>query len=197
MGSLYSEYRTWLHGLRAGHKLSGLVLVGLALFIFQSLWILAAGAALCAGVLISLGPATQPARRLLWAVLIAAVLVAGFHVWMGTWQLGVASALRLFCASSLGVALTVSTRTSDIVAVLEWLLQPLRPLGVNPERLPLQLGLMLRFTEHFFIQWGKLDDAYRLRTGRSGGWRLVAPLAVHMLQTARRVADALFVRLGG
>ena len=65
------------------------------------------------------------------------------------------------------------------------------------ERLSLQLGLMLRFTEHFFIQWGKLDDAYRLRTGRGGGWRLVAPLAVHMLQTARRVADALFVRLGG
>ena len=71
------------------------------------------------------------------------------------------------------------------------------PLGVDPERLSLQLGLMLRFTEHFFIQWGKLDDAYRLRTGRGGGWRLVAPLAVHMLQTARRVADALFVRLGG
>ena len=108
-----------------------------------------------------------------------------------------ASALRLFCASSLGVALTVTTRTGDVVAVLEWLLQPLRPLGVDPERLSLQLGLMLRFTEHFFIQWGKLDDAYRLRTGRGGGWRLGAPLAVHMLQTARRVAGALFVRLGG
>ena len=47
--------------------------------------------------------------------------------------------------------------------------EPLRPLGVDPERLSLQLGLMLRFTEHFFIQWGKLDDAYRLRTGRGGG----------------------------
>ena len=197
MGSLYSDYRTWLHGFRAGFKLFGLVVTGIALFIIQPLWALAAVAALCAGVLVSLGPATQPARRLLVAVLVAALLVAGFHVWMGTWQLGVASALRLFCASSLGVALTVTTRTGDVVAVLEWLLQPLRPLGVDPERLSLQLGLMLRFTEHFFIQWGKLDDAYRLRTGRGGGWRLVAPLAVHMLQTARRVADALFVRLGG
>ena len=159
------------------------MVTGIALFNIQPLWALAAVAALCAGVLVSLGPATQPARRLLVAVLVAALLVAGFHVWMGTWQLG--------------VALTVTTRTGDVVAVLEWLLQPLRPLGVDPERLSLQLGLMLRFTEHFFIQWGKLDDAYRLRTGRGGGWRLVAPLAVHMLQTARRVADALFVRLGG
>ena len=173
MGSLYSEYRTWLHGFRAGFKLFGLVVAGIALFIIQPLGALAAVAALCAGVLASLGPATQPARRLLVAVLVAALLVAGFHVWMGTWQVGVASALRLFCASSLGVALTVTTRTGDVVAVLEWLLQPLRPLGVDPERLSLQLGLMLRFTEHFFIQWGKLDDAYRLRTGRGGGWRLV------------------------
>ena len=130
MGSLYSEYRTWLHGFRAGFKLFGLVIAGIAIFIIQPLWALAAVAALCAGVLVSLGPATQPARRLLVAVLVAALLVAGFHVWMGTWQLGVASALRLFCASSLGVALTVTTRTGDVVAVLEWLLQLLRPLWV-------------------------------------------------------------------
>mgnify|MGYP003397078005 FL=1 len=196
MGSLYSEYRTWLHGFRAGFKLFGLVIAGIAIFIIQPLWALAAVAALCAGVLVSLGPATQPARRLLVAVLVAALLVAGFHVWMGTWQLGVASALRLFCASSLGVALTVTTRTGDVVAVLEWLLQPLRPLGVQPERLSLQLALMLRFTEHFFVQWKKLDEAHRLRTGRAGGLRLIAPLTVQMLQTARRVGEALFVRLG-
>ena len=196
MGSLYSEYRTWLHGFRAGFKLFGLVVTGIALFIIQPLWALAAVAALCAGVLVSLGPATQPARRLLVAVLVAALLVAGFHVWMGTWQLGVASALRLFCASSLGVALTVTTRTGDVVAVLEWLLQPLRPLGVQPERLSLQLALMLRFTEHFFVQWKKLDEAHRLRTGRAGGLHLIAPLTVQMLQTARRVGEALFMRLG-
>ena len=72
MGSLYSEYRTWLHGVRAGFKLFGLVVTGIALFIIQPLWALAAVAALCAGVLVSLGPATQPARRLLVAVLACA-----------------------------------------------------------------------------------------------------------------------------
>jgi biotin transport system permease protein len=106
------------------------------------------------------------------------------------------SALRLACAASLGVALTVTTRSGDLVDVLEWLLAPLRPLGVQPARLSLQLALMLRFTEHFFVQWQKLDDAHRLRTGRAGGLRLIAPLTVQMLQTARRVGDALFVRLG-
>ena len=107
------------------------------------------------------------------------------------------SALRLACASTLGVALTVSTRPTDLLQVLDALLRPLAHLGLRPERVSLQLALMLRFTEHFFVQWKKLDEAHRLRTGRAGGLRLIAPLTVQMLQGAQRVADALYARLGG
>ena len=126
----------------------------------------------------------------------AAALVAAFHGLMGDWPLAVSSALRLACASSLGVALTVTTRTGDLVEVLEWLLSPFARLGLPVERVAMQIALMLRFTEHFFVQWKKLDEAHRLRTGRAGGLRLIAPLTVQMLQTARRVGEALFMRLG-
>jgi len=57
------------------------------------------------------------------------------------------------------------------------------------------LALMIRFTEHFFVQWQKLDEAYRVRTGRAGGFRILAPLCIQMLQAAHRVADALEARL--
>lgn len=196
MGSLYSEYTTWLHGWRAGAKLLALALLGTLLFALRQPWMLAAAAVLCAALYVSLGAATRAARRLMVSVLVGAALVAVFHAAMGHWALAATSALRLACAASLGVALTVTTRSGDLVDVLEWLLTPLRPLGVQPARLSLQLALMLRFTEHFFVQWQKLDDAHRLRTGRAGGLRLIAPLTVQMLQTARRVGDALFVRLG-
>ena len=196
MGSLYSEYTTWLHGWRAGAKLLALALLGTLLFALRQPWMLAAAAVLCAALYVSLGAATRAARRLMVSVLLGAALVAVFHAAMGHWALAATSALRLACAASLGVALTVTTRSGDLVDVLEWLLAPLRPLGVQPARLSLQLALMLRFTEHFFVQWQKLDDAHRLRTGRAGGLRLIAPLTVQMLQTARRVGDALFVRLG-
>lgn len=196
MGSLYSEYTTWLHGWRAGAKLLALALLGTLLFALRQPWMLAAAAVLCAALYASLGAATRAARRLMVSVLLGAALVAVFHAAMGHWALAATSALRLACAASLGVALTVTTRSGDLVDVLEWLLAPLRPLGVQPARLSLQLALMLRFTEHFFVQWQKLDDAHRLRTGRAGGLRLIAPLTVQMLQTARRVGDALFVRLG-
>ena len=196
MGSLYSEYTTWLHGWRAGAKLLALALLGTLLFALRQPWMLAAAAVLCAALYASLGAATRAARRLMVSVLVGAALVAVFHAAMGHWALAATSALRLACAASLGVALTVTTRSGDLVDVLEWLLAPLRPFGVQPARLSLQLALMLRFTEHFFVQWQKLDDAHRLRTGRAGGLCLIAPLTVQMLQTARRVGDALFVRLG-
>jgi len=35
-----------------------------------------------------------------------------------------------------------------------------------------------------------------VRTGKAGGLRLLAPLTIHMLNSARRVADTLEMRLG-
>ncbi|MPN35303.1 Energy-coupling factor transporter transmembrane protein BioN [bioreactor metagenome] len=129
-------------------------------------------------------------------MLVAALLVAVFHLVMGNHMIAAVSTLRLTSASVLGVAFTVTTRPTDIVDVLERMFAPLSRVGLHPERLALQMALMLRFTEHFFTQWQKLAEAYRLRTGKAGGFRLIAPLAIQMLQTTRRVADALWARLG-
>ena len=196
MGSLYSDIPCWLHGVPAGLKLALLVVLGLVLFWLQSPTAFAVAGALALLLWLSLGAATRPARRLMVSVLVASGLVALFQLWMGRPDIAVSATLRLACTSCLGVALTVTTRPAALLEVLERLLQPLRALGLSPERVALQLGLMLRFVEHFFVQWKKLDEAWRLRTGRPGGWRLIAPLTVQMLQTTRRVADALFARLG-
>ncbi len=91
--------------------------------------------------------------------------------------------------------MTLTTRYSDLLHVLTWLLSPLRKIGVRTDPLALQLALMLRFIEHFFVVWRRLDDAYRLRTGQSGGFKILAPLTIQMLLTTRRVADALTIRL--
>lgn len=196
MGSLYCETPGWLHPVPAWLKLLLVSLLGMLLFWLKTPMQMLVPAG-CALVLwISLGQATRPARPLMVSVLIACALVALFQWWMGRAALGITSALRLVCASVIGIALTVTTRPADILDLLETLLAPLRHLGLQPQRLALQLGLMIRFIEHFLVQWKKLDDAHRLRTGKAGGLRLIAPLTVQMLQTSRRVADALFVRLG-
>ena len=196
MGSLYSDHITWLHRRSAAFKLACMAVLGTVLFTVQHpLW-LAVAAAGSLLLWLSLGRATRPARRVMVSVLVGAALVATFHVWMGHPALAAASALRLASASALGVALTVTTRPTDLLDVFHALLSPLSRLGMHPERVALQLALMMRFVEHFFVQWQKLDDAHRLRTGRRGGLRLLAPLTVQMLSTARRVGDAIYARLG-
>lgn len=196
MGSLYSEHITWLHRWSAGVKLWCLALIGSVIFWVDGLVPLAAVALCCMGLLCSIWRAMRGMCGLLASMVLAALLIAGFHALWGQWEVGVASALRLGCAAGLGMALTVTTHSSDLIDVLEWVLHPVQWLGLHPERISLQLALMLRFTEHFFVQWNKLDQAYRLRTGQSGGRHLLAPLVVQLLQTSRRVADALFLRLG-
>jgi biotin transport system permease protein len=125
---------------------------------------------------------------------LASVLIGLFHLYMQQPMVGAVSVLRLLCTTLMGIALTITTRYSDLLEVLEWLLAPLRLLGIHPERLSLQVALMLRFTEHFFVVWRRLDDAHRLRTGKAGGFKILAPLTLHMLMAARRVADTLHVR---
>ena len=196
MTSLYSEHRTWLHAVPAGFKLLAIALVGTALFLTDHLGALGVGAVACALVFASLGRATQGVRRMVAALIVMALLVAAFHAALNQPAVGAIGALRLAGTSLLGGSLTVSTRYTEWLAVFERLLAPLGRLGLRVDRLSLQLALMLRFIDIFFMQWKRLDEAHRLRTGRAGGARLLAPLAIQMLLAARRVADTLRARLG-
>jgi biotin transport system permease protein len=194
MGSLYSDHPTWLHGIPAGVKLAFLALLGTGVFLTTELSVLMGSAACCMLMFASLGRATLRAKPLLMGLGFASVLIGVFHFYMQQPLVGAVSVLRLLCTTLMGIALTTTTRYTDLLGVLEWLLAPLRFVGVQPERLSLQVALMLRFTEHFFVVWRRLDDAHRLRTGKAGGFKILAPLTLHMLMAARRVADTLHVR---
>jgi biotin transport system permease protein len=196
MGSLYSEHPSWLHGVPAAVKLLLFAVLSTASYATHSMTLLASGAAASLLLFISLGRAALAARKLVAALVLASLLILAFHLYMQQAALGWISVLRLLSASLLGIALTLTTRTGDLLDVLEWLLNPLQRLGFKTERLALQLAMMLRFTEHFFVVWKRLDEAHRLRTGKAGGLRLLAPLTIHMLTSARRVADTLEMRLG-
>jgi biotin transport system permease protein len=194
MGSLYSDHPTWLHGIPAGMKLVFLALLGTGVFFTHEISILLGSAACCVLIFATLGSATWRAKPLLMGLAFASVLIGGFHLYLQQPLVGLVSVLRLLCTALIGIAFTLTTRYTDVLGVLEWLLAPLRVWGVQPERLSMQVALMLRFTEHFFVVWRRLDDAHRLRTGQAGGFKILAPLTLHMLLAARRVADTLHVR---
>lgn len=196
MVSLYSEHRTWLHAIGAGWKLGAVALLSTGIFWLTAPATLGLACLLAVLLYLSLGRAMAQGSRLLKALLIAAGLVLGFHALFGEPLVGVVSVLRMASATLLGIALTLTTRSSELQTVLERMLAPLQRLGVRTDRFALLMALMLRFIAHFFVVWKRLDDSHRLRTGKPGGLRLLAPLTIQMLQTAQRVADTLDVRLG-
>ena len=195
MKSLYSEQRTWLHGVPASVKLVFLAVLGTGLFFTGQLLTLGASALVCVAIFVSLGRITASAKPLLMGLVVASVLIAVFHLAMQHPTLAAVTVLRLVSTTLMGIALTLTTRYSDLLHVFERVLSPLKIFGIASEQLALQLALMLRFTEHFFILWRRLDDAHRLRTGKAGGFKILAPLTIQMLVAARRVADTLHVRL--
>jgi len=196
LGSLYSDHITWLHRVPAAFKLFCFAVLGTAQFLMGSPTALVLSALACSLLFVSLGRAIYPARKLVLSIVLASLLIVAFHAFMQQPSLGVVSALRLLSASLLGIALTLTTRSRDLLDVFERLLSPLQRLGIRTERLALQLAMMLRFTEHFFVVWKRLDDAHRIRTGKAGGLRILAPLTIQMLVCARRAADTLELRLG-
>lgn len=196
MNSLFWTEITWLHRLAAGPKLAAMCLLGSCLVLVGDLRWLAAGFFLTSMAYLSLGwPAVRHLRHLRGAVVFAA-LVAVFHAALGAPGAGATGALRLLTAILLTTMFTVTTRFDDLLDVLENLLRPLRSLGVPTGRLALALALALRFIDVFHASWQRTDDAHRARTGRAGGWRLLAPLTLRTLQAADRVSDALNARLG-
>lgn len=196
MLSLYADTPSWLHRVGAGTKLGALALAGIGLAVVDDTRGLALAAGLALALLLSLRAAARGARRPMVMTLLVCALLLGLHAGLGTLGLGLVAALRLVATTALGLALTLTTRPSDLVDVIERVLSPLRRLGLDPSRFALHIALMLRYTEHFFARWQQLDEAHRLRTGRPGGLRLLAPLTLQMLLAARRVADTLSVRLG-
>ena len=196
MGSLFSEHPTWLHRVPAAFKLIFFAVLGALPFLIEGPTVLTAIAVACSLLFASLGRATLAARKLVTSVVLAGLLIVAFHAYLQQPLVGVVSALRLLSASLLGIALTLTTRSRDLLTVFEQLLSPLQRVGVRTERLALQLAMMLRFTEHFFVVWKRLDDAHRIRTGKAGGLRILAPLTIKMLVSAQKAADTLELRLG-
>ena len=195
MRSFYSEQLTWLHSLSAGLKLVCLLILGVGVYATDQLLPLLLISTACVMVYASLGRVGLRARSLLVPLFIACVLVLGFHAGLQQIALGTVSVLRMLSVTLMGVAFTLTTQATALLQTLEWVLRPLDKLGFESQRIALQLALMLRFIEHFFMVWQQLDDAHKIRTGKSGGMRLLAPLTLHMLQSAKRVADTLRLRL--
>jgi biotin transport system permease protein len=197
MLTLTSPVETPLHRVPAGWKLLLLCLFTAVLFALVTPWALLAALAALAGLHLLCGRVfLRNAVLMLWPLWPFILVVAVWHIWTGSPQAGAIVILRLVAAVAGANLLTMTTRLSDMIGVIEWLAAPLRRFGLNPRVLAVAIALVIRFTPVFFFRAAQLTEAWRARSARRVGWRYVLPVTLLALDDADHVADALRARGG-
>ena len=197
MLTLTSPYETWAHRRPAGPKMAALGLWTVTLFTLTTLLPLGAAFAATAGLILSAGlPFARTSALMLRPLGPFVLIVALWQGWLGDPTFGAAPILRLITAVAAANFVTMTTRLTDMLAVLTTLARPLAAMGLPPRRLALAVALVLRFIPVMLLHLQTIRAAFRARSHRRPGWRLFVPALLAALDDADRVADALRARGG-
>lgn len=196
MLTLTSPVETPLHRVAAGPKMAGLALFTAALFALDSALTLGLAALGIAAIYATGGAAFvrhgAAMLRPIWP------FVAGVVIWHAvTGDLGDGARIvtRMITAIAAANLVTMTTRLSDMITLVERLASPLSPV-LPPRRLALAIALVIRFVPVLSDRVTLISDAYRARSRRRPRWRILAPAALAALDDADRVAEALRARGG-
>ncbi|MEE2944648.1 MAG: energy-coupling factor transporter transmembrane component T [Pseudomonadota bacterium] len=197
MISLTSPVRTRAHEWPAKLKLAALALVTMGLYLIPELWQLGLV------TLFVIGLYALPGREfflggmrrlaILWPFV---AVLAIWHIATATYLDGVTFLLRLICAFGLANLVTMTTALTEMIEVIRWLATPLRRFGLNTRALELAIALVIRILPSLIDNGRRLVDAWRVRSHRRPGWRIVLPFTLNALDDADHLAEALRARGG-
>lgn len=197
MISLTSPVRTRAHDWPAGVKLGALCLASTALFMVRDIAV--HGAALVAVLALYAAPGPVFLRaglRSLRVVLPFVVILLVWHAIAGDMAMGLLIVLRMVTLVALANLVTMTTALEDLVDLVHRLTSPLRRLGLPTHLLETAIPLVIRFTPVLVAHAETLAEAWRARSRRRPGWRLILPLTLQALDDADRVGEALRARGG-
>lgn len=197
MISLTSPVETAAHRWPAGAKLAMLCGATVVLFIVESLAVQAVFL-LCAFVLY-LMPGKLFLRGGLRALLPLwpfTLLILLWHGFTSDFAGGAVIVLRMTTAVALANLVTLTTRLSDMMKVVHRLTAPLRWIGIPTRPIEVAMALVIRFTPVLAAKGQALAQAWRARSTRAPGWRIIMPFAVTAIDDAEQVAEALRARGG-
>jgi biotin transport system permease protein len=183
-----------LHRSGAGVKLLALLVFSTVLVALQSPLTVVIGFVLVAGLygLGGFGPRTLAAQ--VWPLRWFVLCLLPFQWWTAGWQVAVTVVGTLVVAVAGAALVSLTTRVTDLLDVIERMLGPVRSVGVDPERVALLLALTIRAVPVIAGTLHEARDARRARGLERSTRALVTPIVVRTIRHADRVGEALAAR---
>ena len=197
MLTLTSPRETWLHAIPAGAKLLALLVITVTLFQVGNPLVLAVAVlaifALYAGLGIDM---LRAGLSFLRPLLVFIVVVGLWHVLTGDLENGAAIILRFIAAVAAANLVTMTTRLTDMIAVVEAIVPSIPAIGLNPRRVALAMALAIRFIPVLSEKITQARHAWMARSARRPRWNILVPVILAVLDDAEHVADAIAARGG-
>lgn len=191
---LYVPGDSLVHRLPAGVKLVLLVALGAASVLLRSP--MAVAVALLAVIacygLAGFSPVT--AVRQVWPMRWILLFILAFQWWVRGWQSAIVVVGVIAVLVTAAALVTLTTRTSALVAVIVAVCRPLRVVGVDADRVGLVIALAIRAVPIVAGFASEIRDAQRARGARPDPRVYAAPLIVRSLRHADAVGEALAAR---
>ncbi|OZG27278.1 cobalt ABC transporter [Williamsia sp. 1138] len=192
---IYRPGRSLVHRLPAGVKLLllAVTILVMALLVTGPLR-LAVAALAVAGVyvLAAIGPrvALEQLRPLVWVV----GFVFVFQIVFTDWARAVVVCGVLVLSVALAAVVTLTTKTTAMLAALTTMLSPLSRIGMRPSQIALAMALAIRAIPLMVEIIALVDEARRARGLRFSPRVVVAPAVIATLHAADGFAESLTAR---
>ncbi|GAA4530038.1 MULTISPECIES: energy-coupling factor transporter transmembrane component T family protein [Nonomuraea] len=185
---------SFLHRMPTGAKLAVLAVCCTGLILLPSVWAMAGAAVvvvlLYAVARVGAAAAWAQVRPVLWfvaALFVIQLVLAGPSA-------AVLVTSRIVLAVALAGLVTLTTRTSAMMATLERALRPARRVGLDPFRLSLLLSLTIRSIPVIAALATRVREAQRARGVEWSMRAFAVPLVVGALRHADALGEALSAR---
>ncbi len=192
--SLYVPGDSAFHRLGVGWKYLILLAVTVPALAASNLWVSLG----LLGVTLGLLAACRVGLRFAWGLPAGLWVLLGFllayHVLVGTPVTGAVVGLNLLVAVYASRLLTLTTPGAVLIDALVSALEPLRRLGVDPERVGLAVAVMVASIPVLLDSFGQVRQAARARGRERHLVALVTPVVIRTVGHAQATGAALAAR---
>jgi biotin transport system permease protein len=196
MLTLYHEQSSVLHRLPASTKILLLMAAGTLIFLVENLWVMGGVFAAVIGLLtLSRVPFPKAYDQLKPAFFLLAIIFVA-QLFIANLELASLIILRFASLILLASIVTLTTKTSDIVATIERALTPFSR-WIAVEKVSLAISLTIRFIPVLGGITMEVREAQKVRGLDRSLFALTMPVIIRTLKMGSDVADALDARSFG